>query len=249
MPLPLIFFLLLILSSCGGGGGGGGGGSASSTTTTITYGNPSWVSSISTTQADVYRTTEYSNQYGLEKIHAAEAYALLATNGKSIAGDNIAIAIVDTGVQTNHVEISANYQSSGSYDFVNSDSDPSDDEGHGTHVASIAAGVKDGSEMHGVAYNSDIIAIKVLDSSGNGTYQNVADGISAAAAAGAKVINLSLGGSSSSTTLRDSLLTAKAADALTVAATGNDGTTQPDYPAYYASDSSLAGYVLAVGSC
>jgi hypothetical protein len=107
----LITFLLLIsLSSCGGGGGGGGGSGSSSTI--VTYGNPSWVSSISTTQADVYRTTEYSNQYGLEKIHAAEAYALLATNSKSVAGDNIAIAIVDTGVQTNHVEIAANYQSS-----------------------------------------------------------------------------------------------------------------------------------------
>jgi subtilisin family serine protease len=102
--------------------------------------------------------------------------------------------------------------------------------------------------MHGVAYNSKIIAIKVLDSSGNGTYQDVSDGISAAASAGAKVINLSLGGSFPNSTLRDSLLTAKAADVLTIAATGNDGTTQPDYPAYYASDSSLAGYVLAVGS-
>ncbi len=51
-----------------------------------------------------------------------------------------------------------------------------------------------------------------------------------------------------SSTLRNSLLTAKAADVLAIAATGNDETTQPDYPAYYASDSSLAGYVLAVGS-
>ena len=246
MRFPMTFLLLISLSSCGGGGGGGGGSGGSSPT--ITYGNPSWVSSISTAQADVYRTTEYSNQYGLEKIHAAEAYALLATNNKSVAGDNIAIAIVDTGVQTNHVEIAANYQSSGSYDFVNSDSDPSDDESHGTHVASTAAGVKNGSGMHGVAYNSDIIAIKVLNSSSEGTYQDVSDGISAAASTGAKIINLSLGGSSTSSTLRNSLLTAKAADVLAIAATGNYGTTQPDYPAYYASDSSLAGYVLAVGS-
>ena len=242
---PTIFLLLIILSSCGGGGGGGGGGSSS---TTVTYQNPSWVSSVSTTQADVYRTVEYSNQYGLEKIHAAEAYALLATNSKSVAGDNIAIAIADTGAQTDHAEIAANYQSSGSYDFVNSDSNPSDDQGHGTNVASIAAGVKNGGGMHGVAYNSRIIAIKVLDSNGEGTYQDVSDGISAAASAGAKVINLSLGGSSASSTLRNSLLTAKAADVLAIAATGNDGATQPDYPAFYAADSSLAGYVLAVGS-
>jgi hypothetical protein len=233
------------LSSCGGGGGGGRSGASS---TTVTYGNPSWVSLISNTQADIYRTAEYSNQYGLEKIHAAEAYALLTTNSKSVAGDNIAIAIVDTGVQTNHVEIAANYQSSGSYDFVNSDSDPNDDQGHGTQVASITAGVKNGSGMHGVAYNSNIIAIKVLNSEGSATYQDVSEGISAAASTGAKVINLSLGGSSASSTLRNSLLTAKAADVLAIAATGNDATTQPDYPAYYASDSSLVGYVLAVGS-
>jgi hypothetical protein len=237
--------LLLILASCGGGGGGGGGSSSAST---VTYGNPDWISSASTDDITSYKTTEYNAQWGLDTINAAEAYALLETNSKTIAGDGIKIAVVDTGVQTNHVEIANNYSSSGSYDYVNNDSNPSDDEGHGTHVASIAAGVKNGSGMHGVAYDSTIIAQKVLDSNGDGWSDDIADGIDNSVSSGAKVINLSLGGSSASSDIRTALIGAKSSDVLSVAATGNDGNSQPDYPARYASDSSLTGYVLAVGA-
>jgi hypothetical protein len=88
MPLPLIFFLLLILSSCGGGGGGGGGSGGGSSS------------------LPAYTTTEYYNQYGLDEIYSADAYSYLAANGKSVAGDGVAIAILDTGVQIiNHQEV------------------------------------------------------------------------------------------------------------------------------------------------
>ena len=240
-----LFVLTIFLVSCGGGGGGGGGGSTTSTTPT----SSTWISSVSTAQVDVYETTEYNAQWGLNTINAAEAYALLAANSKTVAGSGVKIGIIDTGVQTTHVEIAGNYTSSGSYDYVNGDSNPSDDNFHGTHVASIAAGVKDNSGMHGVAYNATIIAEKVLDSSGNGSYYNVAGGISGAVTAGAKVINLSIGASSDGGLyLKNALITAKNSDVLSIAATGNDGVSQPDYPAYYASDSSLTGYVLAVGA-
>ena len=244
-----IIALHLTLTACGGGGGGGGGSSSSvSTSTTIS------LTSYSANAAD-YRTTEYSKQYGLEAINAAEAYAYLYDNGKTVAGDGVKIAIVDTGVQTNHTEIANNlysvYSTAGNYDYKNSDNNPSDDNGHGTHVASIAAGVRDDSEMHGVAFDATIVGIKVLNSSGSGSTSTISDGINGAIDAGAKVINLSLGYSQSlgaESYLPVALAAAKSADILTVAATGNSGSSQPEYPAYYAADSSLAGYVLAVGA-
>jgi len=236
-----IFFLV----ACGGGGGGVGGGGGA----VITGGGgggaiSQW--SVTTAQANTYRTTEYNNQNGLEQIHAAEAYAALEKNSKPVAGDGVKIGIVDSGIQTNHVDLAANYISSGSRDYVNSDSDPMDDYGHGSHVASIAAAAKNDSGMYGVAYNSNILAEKALDSSGNGFESDVASGIENASNNGAKIINLSLGGGAD-TGVKSALLTAKSANALTVAAAGNSGNSaQPDYPARYASDASLTGYVLAV---
>lgn len=232
------------LAACGGGGGGGGGGGSSSSGGS----SSGWISSVSTAQADVYRTAEYNSQAGLEQINAAEAYALLNVNNKTVAGAGVEIAILDSGVQINHDEISANYISSGSYDYVNNDSNPSDDNGHGTEVASIAAGVKDGRGMQGVAYDSDIIAIKVLASNGLGTYSNLTQGINLAISDDVGVINMSLTGGSGSASLRDALIAAKNADILMVAATGNSSATQPEYPARYASDSDLQGYVIAVAS-
>lgn len=248
---PSLILAFLFLAACGGGGGGGGssgGGNSSEFSGGSDPSSSSWTSSITTSQADVYRTTEYSAQSGLETINAAKAYALLDVNSKTVAGDGVTIAIVDSGVQTNHLEISGNYTSSGGYDYVNSDLDPSDDYGHGTAVASIAAGVKDGSGMHGVAYDSTIVSIKILDSSGSGTYSNLISGINKAVDDDVKVINMSLGGDSSSSSLLSALESAKSADILSVAATGNSSVSQPDYPAYYASDSNVAGYVLAVAS-
>lgn len=239
----LIILLPLILAACGGGGGGGGGGSVVSSGS-----SSSWVSSVSTSESSAYKTTEYNKQWGLASINAAEAYALLANNFKTVAGSGVKIGIVDTGVETSHVEISANYSSSGSYNYVDGNYSMSDDYGHGTHVSSIAAGVKDGSGMHGVAYDATIVAERALGNCTSSGCDFYPSAISGAASAGAKVINLSIGSISASTLVRTALTTAKSLDALSVAATGNDTATQPRYPAYYAADSDLLGYVLAVGS-
>ncbi len=246
LALPLIF----LLSSCGGGGGGAGGGATSDPVISV-----EWNNSISASEANVYRTAEYNNQDGLELIHAAESYALLNKNGKTVAGDGVKIGVIDTGVQFDDVEIAGNLygvnSTSGNYDYntTPNDNDPSDDNGHGTHVSSTVAAVKDGSGTHGVAYDATIVALKALDSSGNGSISSINNSINGAKRAGAKVINMSLGydnGLGSDSSLRSALISAKSADILTVAAAGNDGNLQPDYPAYYAIDSSLTGYVLSV---
>ena len=119
------------------------------------------------------------------------------------------------------------------YDFVNGDDHPNDDESHGTHVTgTIAQTTDNGIGVAGIAFNCSIMPVKVLDELGNGTHQQIADGIYYAADNGAKVINLSLGGPSSST-LANAVAYAYNQGVIMVAATGNDNASSLDYPAAY----------------
>jgi hypothetical protein len=109
-----------------------------------------------------------------------------------------------------------------------------DDYGHGTHVAGIAAAVTDNSEgVASIAFDTSIMPLKVLDSAGNGYYSSVASGVIWAADHGAKVINLSLGGTSYSKTLEDAVNYADAVGALVIASSGNSGDQTVYYPAAY----------------
>jgi len=131
------------------------------------------------------------------------------------------------------------------YDFVNDDTHPNDDEGHGTHVTgTIAQSTNNNLGVAGVAYNCSIMPIKVLDSAGSGTYFDIAEGIYFAANNGAQVINMSLGGPVPSTTLGDALAYAYSEkDVTIVCASGNDGSaTTVSYPAAY------DAYCIAVGA-
>lgn len=241
----VIFSVITALNSCAGGAGGD------------VYNDPNhdavpsdW-STISSSEADVYKTTEYNANWGLAKINAAEAYAELAKNYKTVAGNGVKIAVLDTGVQTDHVEIASNYYAAESYNYVAGSSDPADGHGHGTHVSSTAAGVKDASGMHGVAYDAEIIAMKVLSDSGSGDWADTVSAISDLDLTSAKIANLSLGGSVTSgiyTDLYNAFLQAKAADVLSTISTGNDSADQPGYPAYHATEAELAGYIIAVGA-
>ena len=157
-------------SSLGGGGGGGVGGSAAASV--IVY-NTGYASN----NAEYYRTAEYDAQYGLDTINAAEAYASLADQGKEVAGNGVKIGIVDSGIQADHIEIAANLDSANSASYITGDASIVDGDGHGTHVASTAAGAKDGHGMHGVAYEADIVVARVLNDSGSGSVADVASGI------------------------------------------------------------------------
>jgi len=90
-------------------------------------------------------------------------------------GLGITVAVLDTGIDTDHPELAANYK--GGYDFVNGDSSPEDDAGHGTHVSGIIAADDNGSGIIGVAPDAGIVAVKVLDSSGSGAISWIIDGI------------------------------------------------------------------------
>ncbi|GAP50737.1 1,4-dihydropyridine enantioselective esterase [Streptomyces azureus] len=109
-------------------------------------------------------------------------------------GKGVKIAVLDTGVDATHADLKG--QVIGAKNFTTSP-DTTDKVGHGTHVASIAAGTgaKSGGKYKGVAPGAKIINGKVLDDGGYGSDSEVLAGIEWAAAEGADVVNMSLGGS------------------------------------------------------
>ncbi len=122
------------------------------------------------------------------------------------------------------------------YDYVNNDSHPNDDNSHGTHVAgTIAQSTNNGLGTAGVAFDAKLMPVKVLDGNGFGTDADIADGIYYAADHGAKVLNLSLGGPGTSSTLENAVAYAYGAGATVVCAAGNGGdkSNLPSYPAAY----------------
>ncbi|WP_322797865.1 S8 family peptidase [Thermoflexus sp.] len=173
-----------------------------------------------------------SYQWNLPRIRAPQAWDLIT--GTS----SVVIAVIDTGVDYTHPDLSSSRIWLG-YDFVNDDPDPMDDEGHGTHVAGIAgANTNNGIGIAGVCWRCDLLAVKVLNVLGRGWVTDVAAGIRYAvdwgAASGKRtIINLSLGGPSSSSVLADAVSYARSRGALLVAAAGNKNTSAPDYPAAY----------------
>ncbi|MEM9136894.1 MAG: S8 family serine peptidase, partial [Cyanobacteria bacterium P01_F01_bin.42] len=132
------------------------------------------------------------------------------------------------------------------YDFINGDSDPLDDNYHGTHVAGIIGAVGDnGVGIAGVAdgFNVELMALKALDGAGSGSAQSIANAIFYAVDNGADVINLSLGTPSRSSSIANALSYADANEVLVVAAAGNSGQDSdvaPVYPAAYGFDNVIS---------
>ncbi len=186
---------------------------------------------------DTANDTYLSDQWGLFKIQAANSSGPSAWT-VSQGSPDIKIAVVDTGIDFSHPDVGPKV--SLDTNFTTS-STASDLYGHGTHVAGIAAAVtNNGQGVAGVSYNTGLISAKVLDDSGSGSYSWVANGITWAADNGAKVINMSLGGSSSSQTLQNAVNYAWNKGVVIVAAAGNNGNTQKVYPGAYPNVLSVA---------
>lgn len=164
--------------------------------------------------------------YALPAIHADAAWDV--TRGSS---DTI-IAIIDTGISAQHPEFAGRLV--GGYDFVHDDNDPSDDHGHGTHVAGIAAAAIDNAQgTAGVCPGCSLMPIKVLNEHNSGTWFNAAQGLVYAVDNGADIINMSLGATTGSETIATAIAYAVSQGVLVVAAAGNEGSHEPFYPAAY----------------
>jgi thermitase len=128
--------------------------------------------------------------------------------------------------------------------------DGNDDNGHGTHIAGVIGACTNTpapgeTGIAGANWAVTLMAIKVLDYSGGGTWSAVANGIRYAADNGAKVINLSLGGNRGSNTLRSAVDYAWNRGAVLVCAAGNGGNSARSYPAYYANCLAVAATTQA----
>ncbi len=199
----------------------------------------------------------------LEKMSAPAAWDI--TTGSP----GIIVAVLDTGVDVTHPDLQGRIwanpreiagngiddDADGCVDDVNGcaflvNPDPScsalpsgavtDDLGHGTFVAGIIAASGDGLGMVGIARNTTLLPVKILDCKGSGNTLALAQGILYAAQHGARILNVSLGGEIQSEFVRETIRVARDEyGAQVIAATGNNG-GGVSYPARYDS-------VLAVG--
>ena len=142
------------------------------------------------------------------------------------------IAILDTGVETAHPDLSDKLVKG--WDFVNNDSDPADDHGHGTFAAGVAAAqTNNGVGVAGYCWSCRIMPVKVLGANGVGYDSVIASAVRWSADNGARVISMSLGGTASSTTLSSAVAYAIGKGVVVAAAAGNDSSTTVNYPAGY----------------
>lgn len=182
----------------------------------------------------------FAFQWNLQVIQAPQAWD--RSNGQGVI-----VAILDTGVayetfdQFQQAPDLVGAQFVNGFDFVNNDAHANDDQGHGTHVAgTLAQATNNGQGVAGVAFGARVMPVKVLDSRGQGSYENIIQGIEFAVTSGAKVINLSLAGNSQSQALDEAIQQARSRGVTVVAAAGN--TNGPvGYPA-------ASGNTLAVGA-
>lgn len=139
----------------------------------------------------------YSWQWGLQQvldydIDASEAWDI------HTGANSVIIAVIDTGVDLDHPDLAAKITSGAQagYNYISPGALPDDDNGHGTHVAGIAAAAGNNNVgIAGVSWGAKIMPLKILSANGSGSIYNLALAIRYAADHGAKVVNMSLGGS------------------------------------------------------
>ncbi len=185
-------------------------------------------------------------QYDFRQMNLPEAWAV--TTGSP----NVIVAVLDTGIWT-HPDLDSKVVAG--YDFVSDVSDAADGNGwdsdptdaardfHGTHVAgTIAAATSNGHGVAGVAWNCRVLPVRVLGRTG-GSWFDIAAGLRWAVGlpvsgvpnnpTPARVVNMSLGGESTSATIAQAVSQAAARGATMVAAAGNNASSVPFYPAAY----------------
>ena len=189
---------------------------------------------------DAEKNPNYDDQVNLGLSNIPNGWT---HNGKAPGGSpDVVVAVIDTGVDYNHIDLRNNIWSNTAeipnngkdddgngyiddvygWNCVGNNNNPMDDNGHGTHVAGIIAAENNKVGGIGVAYNCKVMVLKAGNSSGYFNNSDIAEAIQYAYMNGASVINMSFGGSFISIAVEEALENAYNTSVL-VAAAGNDG--------------------------
>ncbi len=218
----------------------------------VDYAEPDYLAKFASVPDD----PRYSEQWGLSKIEVEGAW------DQSMGSPSIIIAIIDSGIDLTHEDLAPNlWVNPGEipgngldddnnifiddvqgWNFVDSTNNVQDYIGHGSLVSGVAAAkINNTVGIAGVCGNCHIMPVKVSQISGFANYSDIAAGVAYATQKGARVINISLGGYSNSTTLRNAITTAVSQNIVVVAGAGNDNSSSPFYPAAYENVIAVAG--------
>lgn len=160
--------------------------------------------------------SELDAAWGVQKIGAG----MVHDSGNK--GTDVKVGVIDTGVDYTHPDLDANY--AGGYDFYNRDSDPLDDNGHGTHVSGTIAAEDNNVGVVGVAPEARIYAYKVLGNDGSGNYGDVVAALERAVSDGIQITNNSYGSSGDpGVTVKAAFDNSAALGLLHIAGAGNAG--------------------------
>jgi subtilisin family serine protease len=215
----MLLVAALPLAACGGAGGPGPG--------TLAASAPAALPTPVTVPSPInYDTAEYRRSTAAVQSGAIAAWNAGAT------GEGVTIGFVDSGIAVASPEFAGRI-SPASRDVAGLGRDISDSSGHGTAVAAVAAAARNSAGPMGVAFAATLAVMRADNGSCTATgcsYTDsaIARGVDAAVAAGARVINISLGGSSANATLRQALARATASGTVVVISAGNDAAAQPD---------------------
>lgn len=190
---------------------------------------------------------DYSSQWGLQKVNIETAW------DKTTGSGDIVVAVIDTGIDYEHEDLSANIwhntdEIAGNgvdddhnglvddvmgYDFVNRDTDPMDDNKHGTHCAGIIGARSDNlTGITGISPNVSLMPLKVLAANGSGSTLNIFYGFKYAVENGARIISMSLGGYGFNYLSYYGAYYAYKNNVLVVAAAGNEANNNDADPVY-----------------
>ena len=184
----------------------------------------------------------------VSQVHANDVWAYNGASGYN--GTGVVVAIIDTGVNYNHVDLSDHMWNGGDeypnhgYDFYSKDNDPMDEYGHGTHCAGITAGDGTSGTQTGIAPNATIMALKVFGGAGSeASTDDILEAMSFAVDHGANIVNMSLGsaGASGNAYYRQAFVNMMNANVVASVAAGNHGQNYDTY--------SLPANIGSPGNC
>lgn len=213
----------------------------------IEYAAPNYIYTISDAPDDTY----YSAQYALAKVGAQSVW------DKNIDCSAVTVAVIDSGIDLDHPDLAANiwtnpnekektglfrwdYDRNGykndiqGWDFVGNDNNPSDENGHGTHVAGIISAVtNNGKGVASTARNAKLVPLRVMNANGQGTTDTIYKAVRYVNLMGFDIVNMSLSGDDADKTLLRAIQSSKA---LFVCSAGNDASNNDKtavYPANF----------------